>query len=282
MAESKAKIVAHFKSLRERGEVIIGGGAGVGISAKAQVAGGVDFLVVYNSGRFRMAGLGSLAGLMPYGNANEMMLDMVEEIIAVSNGKPVIAGVCGTDPTASIDKILDEVKERGCSGVQNFPTIGLCDGVFRKNLEESGMSFSNEVDMIARASGKGLLTICYVFNPEEARLMAIAGADIIVVHFGLTLGGSIGAQTTLDLEGCIGVVDECAQAAQEINSDIIILCHGGPVAMAADAEFVIQMAKNCHGFLGASSMERLPTEIAIARTAQEFKEIQITTQKVNP
>ena len=282
MAESKSDLLARFKSLRENGEVIIGGGAGVGISAKAQVAGGVDFLVVYNSGRFRMAGLGSLAGLMPYGNANEVMLDLIDEITAVSNGTPVIAGVCGTDPTTSMDRILDKVKERGCAGVQNFPTVGLCDGIFRKNLEESGMSFNNEVDMISKASGKGLLTVCYVFTPEEARLMAIAGADIIVVHFGLTLGGSIGALTTLDLEDCTGIVDKCAKAAQDINPDIFILCHGGPVAMAADAEFVIQIAKNCHGFLGASSMERLPTEIAIARTAREFKDIRTTTQKVNP
>jgi predicted TIM-barrel enzyme len=282
MAENRENLLTRFRSLRDNGEAIIGGGAGVGISAKAQVSGGVDFLVVYNSGRFRMAGLGSLAGLMPYGNANDAMLDLVEEITAVSSSTPVIAGVCGTDPTTSMDRLLIAVKERGCAGVQNFPTVGLFDGVFRKNLEETGMSFSNEVDMIAKANGKDLLTICYVFTAEEARLMAIAGADMIVVHFGLTLGGSIGAQTTLKLEDCTEIIDDCAQAARDINPDIFILCHGGPVAMAADAEFVIQNAKHCHGFLGASSMERLPAEIAIARTAREFKDIRTTTQKVTP
>jgi predicted TIM-barrel enzyme len=179
-----------------------------------------------------------------------------------------------------MDWILEKVKEKGCAGVQNFPTVGLCDGIFRKSLEETGMAFSLEVDMIAKANGKGLLTICYVFNPEEARLMAVAGADIIVVHFGLTLGGTIGSQTTVKLEDCIEVFDQCAVAANNINSDVIILCHGGPVAMAADAEFIIQNANHCHGFLGASSMERLPTEIAIARTAKEFKDIKTTAQKV--
>ena len=227
-----------------------------------------------------MAGLGSLAGLMSYGNANQVMLELVDEIISVSDETPVIAGVCGTDPTMSMDWILEKVKEKGCAGVQNFPTVGLCDGIFRKSLEETGMAFSLEVDMIAKANGKGLLTICYVFNPEEARLMAVAGADIIVVHFGLTLGGTIGSQTTVKLEDCIEVFDQCAVAANNINSDVIILCHGGPVAMAADAEFIIQNANHCHGFLGASSMERLPTEIAIARTAKEFKDIKTTAQKV--
>ena len=280
MVESRADLLSRFNNFRNSGIPIIGGGAGVGISAKAQVAGGIDFLVVYNSGRFRMAGLGSLAGLMSYGNANQVMLELVDEIISVSDETPVIAGVCGTDPTMSMDWILEQVKEKGCAGVQNFPTVGLCDGIFRKSLEETGMAFSLEVDMIAKANGKGLLTICYVFNPEEARLMAVAGADIIVVHFGLTLGGSIGSQTTVKLEDCIEVFDQCAVAANDINSDLIILCHGGPVAMAADAEFIIQNTNHCHGFLGASSMERLPTEIAIARTAKEFKDIKTTAQKV--
>jgi predicted TIM-barrel enzyme len=280
MVESRADLLSRFNNFRNSGIPIIGGGAGVGISAKAQVAGGIDFLVVYNSGRFRMAGLGSLAGLLSYGNANQVMLELVDEIISVSDETPVIAGVCGTDPTMSMDWILEKVKEKGCAGVQNFPTVGLCDGIFRKSLEETGMAFSLEVDMIAKANGKGLLTICYVFNPEEARLMAVAGADIIVVHFGLTLGGTIGSQTTVKLEDCIEVFDQCAVAANNINSDVIILCHGGPVAMAADAEFIIQNANHCHGFLGASSMERLPTEIAIARTAKEFKDIKTTAQKV--
>ena len=280
MAENREVLLNRFKNFRNNGTPIIGGGAGVGISAKAQVAGGVDFLVVYNSGRFRMSGLGSLAGLLPYGNANKVMLKLVDEIIAVADETPVIAGVCGTDPTMSMDWILNQVKEKGCSGVQNFPTVGLCDGTFRKSFEETGMSFSREVDMIAKANGKGLLTICYVFNPEEARLMAVAGADIIVVHFGLTLGGSIGSHTTVKLEDCIEIFEQCSTAVREINSDIFILCHGGPVAMAADAEFIIQNTNHCHGFLGASSMESLPTELAIARTAKEFKDIQTTAQKV--
>ncbi|MDJ1007466.1 MAG: phosphoenolpyruvate hydrolase family protein [Paracoccaceae bacterium] len=272
----RSTILKRFENMRAQGIPVIGGGAGVGLSGKAQVLGGVDFLVVYNSGRYRMAGHGSLAGLMPYGNANTVMLDLVEEIVAVADDTPVIAGVCGTDPILSMDRLLDDIEARGCAGVQNFPTVGLIDGNFRQNLEESGMSYTREVDMMAKAHGRGLLTVAYVFNPEEARLMAIAGASVIVVHFGLTSGGAIGAKTVMSLEDTIAVMDACAEAARKINPDVLLLCHGGPVAMPADAEFVIRAAKACDGFLGASSMERLPTEIAITRTAREFKDITLT------
>lgn len=277
---SRTAILERFNALRDAGRPIIGGGAGVGLSAKAQVIGGVDFLVVYNSGRYRMAGHGSLAGMMPYGNANAVMLDLVEEIVATAGDVPVVAGICGTDPITNMDRLLDQVIARGCVGVQNFPTVGLIDGTYRQNLEESGMSFSREVDMIARAHGKGLLTVTYVFTPEEAQLMAIAGASVIVVHFGLTSGGVIGAETTMTLEHAVEVMDACAATARAVNPDVLLLCHGGPVAMASDAEHVIQTAAHCDGFLGASSMERLPSERAIARTAREFKDIETKKARV--
>jgi predicted TIM-barrel enzyme len=269
------ELMKRFHAMRDQGMPIIGGGAGVGLSAKAQVNGGIDFLVVYNSGRYRMAGHGSLSGLMPYGDANSVMLDLVEEMISVSGEVPVIAGVCGTDPIRSMDRLLKDVVELGCAGVQNFPTVGLIDGNFRKGLEESGISYQAEVDMIAKANGLGLLTIAYVFSPEEARLMAIAGASIVVVHFGLTSGGLIGAETAIPLEDTIALMDSCAEAALDIDPKAILLCHGGPVTMPADAEYILQTAEHCHGFLGASSMERLPTEIAIARNVREFKQINI-------
>jgi predicted TIM-barrel enzyme len=266
-------LMEKFHAMREQGTPIIGGGAGIGLSAKAQVNGGIDFLVVYNSGRYRMAGHGSLSGLMPYGDANSVMLDLVEEMISVSAETPVIAGICGTDPMRSMDRLLKDVVELGCAGVQNFPTVGLIDGNFRTALEESGISYQAEVDMIAKANGLGLLTIAYVFSPEEARLMAIAGASMVVVHFGLTSGGLIGAETAIPLEDTIALMDSCAKAALDINPKTILLCHGGPVTMPADAEYIFQTAKHCDGFLGASSMERLPTEIAIARNVREFKKI---------
>ncbi len=281
----RSTVLARFNDMRSQGVPIIGGGAGVGLSGKAQVLGGVDFLVVYNSGRYRMAGHGSLAGLMPYGNANMVMLDLVEEIVAVADDTPVVAGVCGTDPITSMDRLLGEIEARGCAGVQNFPTVGLIDGTFRQNLEESGMPYRAEVDMIAKAHGRGLLTVAYVFNEEEARLMAIAGASVIVVHFGLTSGGAIGAKTVMSLEDTVTVMDACAAAARKINPEVVLLCHGGPVAMPADAEFVMRASKICDGFLGASSMERLPTEIAITRTTREFKHISLNdnnTSKVLP
>lgn len=272
----RTAILDRYRAMIRQGTPIIGGGAGTGLSGKAQVMGAVDFLVVYNSGRYRMAGHGSLSGLMPYGDANAVMLDMIEEVLAVAGETPVVAGVCGTDPMRSMDRLLEDVERSGCAGVQNFPTVGLIDGTFRKNLEESGISYRKEVDMISAAHGRGLLTVAYVFTPDEARLMAIAGASVIVVHFGLTSGGSIGAETTLALEETIAIMDACAEAALAINPDVLLLCHGGPVAMSADVEYVIQTAKTCHGFLGASSMERLPTEIAIARTAREFKNIKLS------
>ncbi len=272
----RTAILDRFGKMVGDGTPIIGGGAGTGLSGKAQVMGSVDFLVVYNSGRYRMAGHGSLCGMMPYGDANAVMLDMVEEITAVAGDTPVIAGVCGTDPMRSMDRLLEEVERRGCAGAQNFPTVGLIDGNYRKSLEESGLGFRAEVDMIAKAHGRGLLTVAYVFTPEEAQLMAVAGASVIVVHFGLTSGGAIGAETTVALEDTIATMDACGEAALAVNPDVFLLCHGGPVAMPVDAEYVIQTAKTCHGFLGASSMERLPTEITIARTAREFKTIKLS------
>ncbi|MGR3435913.1 MAG: phosphoenolpyruvate hydrolase family protein [Shimia sp.] len=274
MADRRA-ILDRMKGRVARGEPIVGGGAGTGISAKSLAGGGADFIVVYNSGRYRMAGHGSLAGLMPYGDANATMLEMVDEVRAVAEDTPVMAGICGTDPMRSMDLLLDEVIRRGCAGVQNFPTVGLIDGTFRRNLEETGMSYRREVDMMAKAHGKGLIVVPYVFTPDEARMMALAGADILVVHFGLTSGGSIGAETVLSLEDSIPMMDACTAAALAVNPDLIVLCHGGAVAMPADAEYVIGAAATCHGFLGASSMERLPTEIAITRTTREFKNLSL-------
>lgn len=269
------EILKNFRSMNAKGIPIIGGGAGVGLSAKAQIAGGIDFLVVYNSGRFRMAGHGSLAGLMPYGNANDVMLELVPEIMSVAGTTPIVAGVCGTDPLRSMDRILDEVQKMGCAGIQNFPTVGLIDGVFRQNLEESGMPYQAEAEMVANAVKRGLLTVVYVFNPNDARLMADAGADIIVVHFGLTTGGTIGAETAVALEDTIEGMNDCAKEAMAAKPDVLLLCHGGPLATPSDAEFVIHNAEYCHGFLGASSMERLPTEVAIAQNIGEFKKIEM-------
>ncbi|CAK8988971.1 Uncharacterized protein y4oV [Durusdinium trenchii] len=256
-----------------RGEPIIGGGAGTGLSAKGEEAGGIDLIVIYNSGRYRMAGRGSLAGLMPYGDANSVVMEMAGEVLPVVKNTPVLAGVCASDPFRLMDKFLDEVKSAGFSGVQNFPTVGLIDGNFRANLEETGMSYQLEVDMIAMAHQKDMLTTPYVFSSEDATAMARAGADIIVCHLGLTTGGSIGAETSLKLEDCPAIVDEWSAAALAVNPDAVILVHGGPVAMPDDAEFVLKNTRNCHGFYGASSMERLPTEVALVEQTRKFKEI---------
>jgi predicted TIM-barrel enzyme len=271
--ETRQDIVGRFRAMIARGEPIIGGGAGTGLSAKCEEAGGIDLIVIYNSGRFRMAGRGSLAGLMPYGDANAIVLEMAREVLPLVRRTPVLAGVCATDPFRRMDVFLDEVRRLGFAGVQNFPTVGLIDGTFRQNLEETGMSYGLEVEMIALAGAKGLLTTPYVFNEGDAAAMARAGADIIVVHLGLTAGGSIGAETGLKLADCPAIVDRLAAAALAEKPDAIILVHGGPVAMPGDAEFVLRNTKDCHGFYGASSMERLPAEIALTEQTRAFKRI---------
>ena len=272
-SESRSAILERFRAMMARGEPIIGGGAGTGLSAKCEEAGGIDLIVIYNSGRFRMAGRGSLAGLMPYGDANAVVMDMAAEVLPVVRRTPVLAGVCATDPFRLMDVFLDEVKRVGFAGVQNFPTVGLIDGIFRQNLEETGMSYALEVDMIALARRKDLLTTPYVFNEADAKAMANAGADIIVVHLGLTTGGSIGAETALRLADCPPIVDRIAKAALEEKPDAIILVHGGPVAMPEDADFILKNCVHCHGFYGASSMERLPAEIALTEQTRAFKRI---------
>ena len=251
----------------------MGGGAGTGLSAKCEEAGGIDLIVIYNSGRYRMAGRGSLAGLLAYGDANQIVMEMAAEVLPVVQHTPVLAGVNGTDPFRNMDVFLDEVKQAGFAGVQNFPTVGLIDGQFRENLEETGMSYALEVEMIATARKKDLLTTPYVFNEVDAQAMAEAGADIVVCHLGLTTGGNIGAETALKLEDCPALVDAWANAARSINSDIIVLVHGGPVAEPEDARYILSNTQHCHGFYGASSMERLPTERALEEQTRAFKNI---------
>jgi predicted TIM-barrel enzyme len=257
----------------DRGEPIVGGGAGTGLSAKCEEAGGIDLIVIYNSGRYRMAGRGSLAGLMAYGNANEIVVEMATEVLPVVKRTPVLAGVNGTDPFCLMDTFLEDLKRMGFSGVQNFPTVGLIDGTFRANLEETGMSYALEVDMIRRAHALDLLTTPYVFNEADAEAMTRAGADIIVCHLGLTTGGAIGAETSLKLADCPAIVDRWAAAARRVREDVIVLVHGGPVAEPADAEFVLANTLLCQGFYGASSMERLPTERALTEQTRKFKAI---------
>ena len=270
---TRTELVAKFHDMKRRGEPIVGGGAGTGLSAKCEEAGGIDLIVIYNSGRFRMAGRGSLAGLMPYGDANAIVLEMGNEVLPVVKRTPVLAGVCATDPFRMMDRFLDQVKAAGFSGVQNFPTVGLIDGSFRANLEETGMSYALEVEMIRLANARDMLTTPYVFCEDDARAMAAAGADIIVVHLGLTTGGAIGAETGVALQDAPAVTDRLAKAALEVNPDVLVLVHGGPVAQPKDAEYVLANTTNCHGFYGASSMERLPTEIALTEQTRRFKMI---------
>lgn len=269
----RQSILARFRGMVARGEPIVGGGAGTGLSAKCEEAGGIDLIVIYNSGRYRMAGRGSLAGLMPYGDANAIVVEMASEVLPVVRKTPVLAGVCATDPFRLMDKFLDELKRIGFAGVQNFPTVGLIDGTFRANLEETGMGYGLEVDMIRMAREKELLTTPYVFDEDSAAAMAEAGADIIVCHLGLTTGGSIGAETALTLKDCPALVDAWSEAALKVNPEAIVLVHGGPVAMPGDAEFILKNTSNCHGFYGASSMERLPTEVALTEQTRAFKAI---------
>jgi predicted TIM-barrel enzyme len=269
----RARLLEKFRGMAERREPIIGGGAGTGLSAKCEEAGGIDLIVLYNSGRYRMAGRGSLAGLLAYGNANEIVKEMAREVLPVVRNTPVLAGVNGTDPFALMDHLLDELKALGFSGVQNFPTVGLIDGTFRANLEETGMGFGHEVDMIRLARAKDMLTTPYVFNADEARAMAEAGADILVPHLGLTTGGAIGAQTALKLSDCPALIAEWAEAARRVRPDILVLCHGGPISSPEDAAYILREAPAIQGFYGASSLERLPTEVALTEQTRKFKSI---------
>lgn len=270
-AIARAEILRKFHDMVARGQPIVGGGAGTGISAKAEEAGGIDLIIIYNSGRYRMAGRGSAAGLLAYGNANEIVKDMAREVLPVVKRTPVLAGVNGTDPFVLMPQFLAELKAMGFSGVQNFPTIGLFDGVMRVSFEETGMGYGLEVDMIAEAHKLDLLTTPYVFNPEEAVAMTRAGADIIVAHMGVTTGGAIGATAAKSLDQCVGEIEAIAAAARGVRQEVIILCHGGPISMPEDAKFVLDRVKGCHGFYGASSMERLPVEVAIKAQVEGFK-----------
>jgi predicted TIM-barrel enzyme len=266
-------LLERFRGMIARGEPIVGGGAGTGLSAKCEEAGGIDLIVIYNSGRYRMAGRGSLAGLLAYGNANEIVVEMAAEVLPVVERTPVLAGVNGTDPFMLTEPFLKQLTELGFSGVQNFPTVGLIDGTFRANLEETGMGYGLEVEMIAKAHALDMLTTPYVFSEADARAMAEAGADIIVAHMGLTTGGAIGAETALTLEDCVAPINAWAAAARDVRDDVIVLCHGGPIAMPEDAEFILKSCPDCHGFYGASSMERLPTETALTEQTKRFKQI---------
>jgi predicted TIM-barrel enzyme len=268
---ARADLVARFSEMARRGEPIVGGGAGTGLSAKCEEAGGIDLIVIYNSGRYRMAGRGSLAGLLAYGNANEIVVEMAAEVLPVVRHTPVLAGVNGTDPFMITDRFLRELSDLGFAGIQNFPTVGLIDGVFRANLEETGMGYGLEVDLVAAARAADLLTTPYVFSVDDARAMTRAGADIIVCHMGLTTGGSIGAETAKSLDDCVALIDEWAAAARDVREDVLVLCHGGPIAMPDDAAYVLSRTTHCHGFYGASSMERLPTEQALTAQTRAFK-----------
>ena len=273
MSFTRETTLARLRERQQAGVPIIGGGAGTGISAKFEAAGGIDLIIIYNSGRFRMAGRGSLAGLMPYGDANQIVMEMAGEVLTVVRDTPVLAGVCASDPFRQMDKFLDQVKAEGFAGIQNFPTVGLIDGSFRANLEETGMGYDREVELVKLAREKNLLTTPYAFTPEEAERMTEVGADVIVAHMGLTTKGSIGAETALSLEQSVQRVQAIADAARRVREDVIVLCHGGPIAMPEDAQFVLSRTTNVHGFYGASSMERLPVETALTEQVRAFKQI---------
>lgn len=267
------EILARLRAKVAAGQPILGGGAGTGISAKLSEAGGIDLLVIYNSGRFRMAGRGSMSGMMPYGDANQIVMEMAREVLPVVSKTPVLAGVCGTDPFRIMKLFLRDVDAAGFSGVQNFPTVGLIDGKFRSNLEETGMGFGLEVDMIRTAHQMGMLTTPYVFNPGDARAMAEAGADILIPHMGLTTKGLIGAETAMTLDACIPLIQSMHDAAKRVNPQVLVLCHGGPIAEPADAQFILDRTEGIVGFYGASSMERLPVEPAIINRVKEFGQL---------
>ena len=268
---ARQDILKKLHAQARRGEPIVGGGAGTGLSAKCEEAGGIDLIVIYNSGRYRMAGRGSLAGLLAYGNANEIVLDMAREVLPVVKHTPVLAGVNGTDPFLLVESFLKRLCDLGFSGIQNFPTVGLFDGTIRAQLEETGMGYGLEVEVIRQAREMDLLTTPYVFSDQNARDMAKAGADIVVCHLGLTAGGAIGARTALGLDQCIPLIDAWAKAARSVNPDILVLCHGGPVATPQDAQYILDHCRGCNGFYGASSMERLPTEVALTEATRKFK-----------
>lgn len=267
---AREQILQRLRAKVAQGRPIVGGGAGTGLSAKCEEAGGIDLIVIYNSGRYRMAGRGSLAGLLAYGNANEIVCEMAHEVLPVVKHTPVLAGVNGTDPFMITDQFLRRLVDLGFSGVQNFPTVGLIDGSFRANLEETGMGYGLEVEMIGRARALDLLTTPYVFCEADARAMAGAGADIVVCHLGLTTGGSIGAETALQLADCVAPIQACTAAAKAVNPEVLVLCHGGPIATPDDAQTILRHCPGIHGFYGASSMERLPTEVALTDTTKRF------------
>jgi predicted TIM-barrel enzyme len=270
---NRQQILGRLNAKIAAGTPIIGGGAGTGLSAKCEEAGGIDLIVIYNSGRYRMAGRGSLAGLLAYGNANEIVCEMAHEVLPVVKKTPVLAGVNGTDPFMIPEQFLRRLIDLGFSGIQNFPTVGLIDGTFRANLEETGMGYHHEVALVERAHAMDLLTTPYVFSVDNARDMAKAGADIVVCHLGLTTGGSIGAGTALNLADCVEPINAWAAAAKAAKPDVIVLCHGGPIATPDDAQFILEQCRGCHGFYGASSMERLPTEVALTETTRRFTQI---------
>src|SRR5215831_18820136 len=270
---SRKECLQRLRAQVAGGNPIIGGGAGTGLSAKCAEAGGIDLIIIYNSGRFRMAGRGSLSGMMPYGDANQVVMDMAREVLPVVRDTPVLAGVCGTDPFRLMPYFLREVQAAGFSGVQNFPTVGLIDGQFRQGLEETGMGFGLEVDMIRTAREAGLLTCPYVFNEDEARAMAKAGADVLIPHMGLTTKGTIGARTALTLDEAARRVQALCDAAKAVNPGILVLCHGGPIAEPEDAQYILAHTEGVVGFFGASSIERLPTEVAITGCVRQFKEM---------
>jgi len=272
---TRGEALARVRAQIDAGQPVIGAGAGTGLSAKCAEAGGADLIIIYNSGRYRMAGRGSLSGLLPYGDANAIVVDMSREVLPIVQETPVLAGVCGTDPFRLMDVYLDEIKRLGFSGVQNFPTVGLFEGTFRRNLEETGMGYGLEVDMIRRAREKELLTAPYVFDPDEATAMAEAGADVLVPHMGLTTGGTIGAESAKTLESCVPLIQAMHDAAKRVNQDVIVLCHGGPIAEPDDAAYVLQHTEGIVGFFGASSMERLPTEVAMTENMRRFKQIPV-------
>src|SRR6266480_1905615 len=279
MPYTRDECLARLRAQVAAGRPIIGGGAGTGLSAKCEEAGGIDLIVIYISGRYRMAGRGSLAGLLAYGNANEIVLEMAREVLPVVTRTPVLAGVNGTDPFLLVDSFLQRLCELGFSGIQNFPTVGLFDGVIRTQLEETGMGYGLEVQLVERASKLDLLTTPYVFSEQNAHDMAQAGADIVVCHLGLTTGGAIGARTALRLEDCVPLIDAWAAAARAVNPDVLVLCHGGPIATPEEAAYVLKTARSCNGFYGASSMERLPTETALTETTRTFKRIGISVKE---
>lgn len=275
MAIKRKEVLRRLREQGEKGISVVGAGAGTGISAKCAEAGGVDLIIIYNSGRYRMAGRGSLAGLLSYGDANAIVMDMAREVLPIVKDTPVLAGVCGTDPFRDMNVFLKELKRVGFSGVQNFPTVGLIDGVFRQNLEETGMGYDLEVEMIKKAHELKLLTTPYVFNVEEAKKMAAAGADVLVAHMGLTTKGSIGAESAKTLDDCVKLTQEICDAGKAVNPDVLVIVHGGPVAEPEDAKYVLDRTEGICGFFGASSIERLPTEIAITNQVKDFKKIKI-------